>query len=110
MNFIVKLTISIIVIVFCTRIGKQFPSIAGLIATMPLTGFIVLVWLYLDTSANNDVIVRYTKSAMWGILPSILFFLAAFVCFKKNISLPVALSIGFGCWLIGAFFHQWFLN
>ena len=46
MQFFFKLLISIAIIVFCTQIGRKFPSLGGLIATMPLTGVIVLVWLY----------------------------------------------------------------
>ncbi len=48
MRFLIKLLVSICIIVLCTQIGRKLPTLAGLIAVMPLTGFIVLVWLYLD--------------------------------------------------------------
>ena len=110
MNYLVKLSISIVVIIIATHIGKQFPSLAGLIATMPLTGLIILVWLYVDNPGNYDVMIQYTRGAVWGILPSILFFLVVLVCFKRQMSLPVVMSLGFSVWLIGAFVHQWFLH
>lgn len=110
MNLLLKLSVSIAVIIFCTQIGKRFPSFAGLIATMPLTGLIILVWLYFDNPNNHDLMINYTRGAVWGILPTILFFLIAFFCFKKHLPLPVVLSTSFGVWLIGAFFHQWFLR
>ena len=110
MNYLVKLSISIAVIIIATQIGKRFPSTAGLIATMPLTGLIILLWLYVDNPGNHDLMINYTRGAVWGILPSILFFLVVLVCFKRHISLPVVLSLGFGAWLIGAFVHQWFLH
>jgi hypothetical protein len=43
MSFFIKLLISNSVIIFCTQIGKRSPSLGGLIATMPLTGLIVLI-------------------------------------------------------------------
>jgi F0F1-type ATP synthase assembly protein I len=110
MQFLFKISTTIAIIVFCTQIGKKFPSLGGLIATMPLTGLIVLVWLYSDNPGDYEIMVKYTKGALWGILPSILFFLVAFLCFKKHFSLAVVLPASFGIWLIGAFIHQWLLS
>ena len=110
MSFLVKLCITVAIIMFCTQIGRKFPSLAGLIATMPLTGLIVLLWLYFDSAGNSDLLTRYTRAALWGVLPSILFFLVAFLCFQKQLSLSIALSASFAVWLIGAFVHQWFLR
>lgn len=110
MNYFIKLLISVTIILVCVLIGKKLPSLAGLIATMPLTGAIVLIWLYTDNPGNYDLMVKYARGALWGILPSILFFLVALYCFKKHFSLPVILSASFGVWLIGAFFHQWYLK
>ena len=110
MRFVIKLLISVCVIVFCTQIGRKLPTLAGLIAVMPLTGLIVLVWLYLDNPGNFNLMTDYTKGALWGILPSILFFLVVFICFRKQLSLWVVLCASFAVWLIAAFIHQWLLN
>ena len=84
MRFVIKLLVSMGVIVFCTQIGRKLPTLAGLIAVMPLTGFIVLVWLYLDNPGDFTLLIQYTKGALWGILPSILFFLIAFLFSLDN--------------------------
>ncbi|MGD8226231.1 MAG: DUF3147 family protein [Desulfobacteraceae bacterium] len=110
MQFILKLLISLAVLIFCTQIGKRFPSLGGLIATMPLTGLLVLVWLYSDNPGNYDLMVKYTKGALWGILPSILFFLVAYLCFERHFSLTIVLIASFGIWLVGAFVHQFMLS
>jgi len=110
MNFVFKLGLSIAVIILCTQIGSRLPSLAGLVATMPLTGLIVLIWLHLDHPGDTDLLLTYTKGALFGILPSILFFLVAFFCLQHRLSLPVALAVSFAIWLLGAFLHQCFLN
>ena len=110
MRFVRKLLISVSIIIFCTQIGRKLPTLAGLIAVMPLTGLIVLVWLYTDNPDNFNIVVDYTKGALWGILPSILFFLTAFICFRKHIPLWIVLCASFAIWLIAAFFHQWLLH
>ncbi|MHC4240569.1 MAG: DUF3147 family protein [Planctomycetota bacterium] len=91
MRFVVKLLISIAVIVFCTQIGRKLPTLAGLIAVMPLTGLVVLVWLYLDNPGNFGLVSDYCRGALWGIVPSILFFLVAFACFRRQLSLWIVL-------------------
>ena len=110
MRDVIKLLISVCIIVFCTQIGRKLPTLAGLIAVMPLTGLIVLIWLYQENPGNFNLMTEYIKGALWGILPSILFFLTAFMCFRKHLSLWIVLSASFAVWLIAAFTHQWLLH
>ncbi len=110
MQFVLKLSISVAIIITCTQIARKLPTLSGLIATMPLTGSIVLLWIYSDNPGNYEVMTSYTKGALWGMLPSVLFFLVAFLCFRKHLSLPLVLSASFGIWLVGAFVHQWLLT
>jgi len=110
MRFVIKLLVSISVIVFCTQIGRKLPTLAGLIAVMPLTGLIVLVWLCLDNPDNFGLMTDYAKGALWGIVPSILFFLVAFICFCRHLPLWLVLCASFAVWFVAAFIHQWLLN
>ena len=110
MRFVIKLFISLCIITLCSQIGRKLPTLAGLIAVMPLTGLIVLVWLYLDSPGNFNLMTEYTKGALWGILPSVLFFLTAFICFHRHLHLWIVLCASFAVWLIGAFVHQLLLK
>jgi hypothetical protein len=40
MKFIIKLLISVCVISICAAVARKVPSLAGLIAVMPLTGLL----------------------------------------------------------------------
>ena len=77
MRFVIKLLISVGIIILCTQVGRKLPTLAGLIAVMPLTGLLVLLWLYSDNPGNFVLLSDYTKGALWGIGPSILFFAVA---------------------------------
>lgn len=110
MRFVIKLLISVCVISLCAAIGRKLPTLAGLIAVMPLTGLVVLIWLYLENPGNLKLMTDYTKGAVFGIVPTILFFLVAFVCFHKRLPLWVALCAGSAVWLAAAFVHQWMLG
>ena len=106
MQFLIKLLISITIIIFCSQIGRKAPTLAGLIATMPLTGLLVLLWLYSENLGNFDLMKTYTKGALWGIIPSILFFLAAYFSFHKRFPIWLVLTLSFAVWLIAAAVHQ----
>jgi hypothetical protein len=43
MQVFIKAVFSIIIIFLATAVGRKFPSAAGLIGVMPLTGALVLV-------------------------------------------------------------------
>jgi uncharacterized membrane protein (GlpM family) len=110
MQILIKTLISAVIILAATAVGKKLPSAAGLIGVMPLTGALILVWMYLENKGDPTVMQEFTKGALWGILPSILFFLVAFVCFKKQLPLPLVLTVSFGVWMGAALVHQWVLR
>jgi len=94
MQTILKLALSLGVILTAVQVGKWRPSLAGLIATMPLTGLLVFVWLYLDNPAKPEVLAGYARGAVFGSLPSILFFLTAFIALQQGLSFWAAAGLG----------------
>lgn len=101
-----KILISLAVILAATWLARKAPSLAGLIATMPLAGLLVLVWVWQESGGNAQRMTAYARGALWGIGPSILFYLAAWWAFQRGWPLPAVLGLGFGVWLAGALVHQ----
>ncbi len=110
MQYLIKTVLSVLIILGATALGRRFPSAAGLIGVMPLTGALVLVWMYWDNRGNPEVMQGFARGAVWGILPSLLFFIVALLCFKRQMPLAVVLAASFGAWMAGAFVHQWLLK
>ena len=73
MQLLIKVALSVCIILLATTIAKRFPSLAGLIGVMPLTGALVLAWVFLENNGDPEIMQRFAKGALWGILPSILF-------------------------------------
>jgi len=109
MQVMIKAILSVTIILIATSIGKKLPSAAGLIVVMPLTGALVLVWMHLENKGDPEIMQNFAKGALWGILHSILFFLAVLVCFKKQMPLAILLVSSFGVWMAAAIVHQWML-
>jgi uncharacterized membrane protein (GlpM family) len=110
MQILIKVALSVGIILVATAIAKRFPSIAGLIGVMPLTGALILGWIYFENNGDPQVMQGFVKGALWGILPSVLFFLVAFFCLRKELSLTTVLVASFAAWLMAAFVHQWALK
>lgn len=110
MQFWIKLLLTNLIIIACTQIGRKYPTLGGLIATMPLTSLLVLLWLYHDDPVNYRLLSDYTRGVLWGIIPTILFFTVALICFRRQLPLPLVLGGGFAAWLTGAALHQWYLK
>lgn len=106
MQILIKAFLSLAIIFTATGVGKKFPSAAGLIGVMPLTGALVLVWMFLESKGDYQIMQDVSKGALWGILPSILFFVTALICFERQLSLPIVLISSFAVWAMVAVIHQ----
>jgi len=110
MQLVVKIILSLAVILLAVAVGRKIPSMGGLIAVMPLTGLIVMLWLYSETSGDTTAMQQYARGALFGIIPTMLFFAVAFIGFLKEWGLPLVLFISFAAWIVAALFHQWWLK
>jgi uncharacterized membrane protein (GlpM family) len=110
MALFLKIAVTLAVILTATVVGRRWPSLAGLVGVMPLTGALVLVWVALDSGSDPRVMQQFTRGALWGLLPTVLFFLTAFLCFRKELSLPATFAASFAVWLVAACLHQWLLK
>jgi uncharacterized membrane protein (GlpM family) len=110
MPILLKIVLTLAIILAATAVGRKWPGLAGLIGVMPLTGALVLVWLALDSGNDPRVMQHFTRGALWGLLPTILFFLVAFLCYRKGLALPLVLATSFTAWLVAAALHQWLLK
>lgn len=108
--FLTKLLLSNLIIVACVLAGRRWPGLGGLIATMPLTSLIVLLWLYSDDPTQTARLSEYVRGVLWGIGPTIAFFAALLLCLKRGMSVPPALLAGALCWAIGAALHRLLLT
>lgn len=106
MHLLLKITLTLVIILTATAIGRKWPALAGLVGVMPLTGALVLTWVALDSGNDPRIMQQFTRGALWGLVPTVLFFLVALLCYRKGLSLPLVLAASFGAWLAAAVVHQ----
>jgi uncharacterized membrane protein (GlpM family) len=110
MQYMIKVVITLAIIVTFAHVGRRWPSLGGLLATMPLTSVLVLVWMNAEGTVDPEVLTRYAQGAFWGIIPSLVFFAVAYFGFRRQMAFSLVLSAGFSAWLVGAVVHQWLLK
>lgn len=110
MPFALKLLLSNGIILLCVWLGRRYPSLAGLIATTPLTSLIVLLWLQSESPGEASRLTGYVGGVFFGVIPTMLFFGAAWFCLKRGCPLPSTLAISFIVWSGAAGIHQLLLK
>ena len=84
---IVKAVVSGVLIATISEVARRSPGWGGLLASLPLTSLIALIWLWRDTSDPLRIADQAT-STFWFVLPSLPLFLI----------IPAMLRSGWGFW------------
>lgn len=105
-----KLTVSLMIILAASSIGKKFPAAAALLVVMPLTSLIVMLWLRTDNPDDIEIIVKFVRGALFGILPTVVFFLVMTICLARKWDFGTSLATGLGVWAMGALMHRFFVS
>ncbi len=84
---LIKAAVSGLIVAAVSEIARRYPGWGGLVASLPLTSLLAMLWLYRDTSDAGRV-AELSVSTMWFFLPSIPLFIA----------LPLLLRSGVGFW------------
>lgn len=110
MNLALKIGASAALVVAATWLARRFPSLAGLIGVMPLTGALVLAFVYAESRGDPAVGEAYARGALWGLIPVAAFYLAAWLAVKRELPLAAVLAAGFGAWGVAAAVHRYFVR
>ena len=84
---LVKAALSGIMVAAISEVARRYPGWGGLVASLPLTSLLAMIWLYRDSSDPQRV-AALAGSTFWFILPSLPMFLV----------LPALLRSGIGFW------------
>jgi hypothetical protein len=85
---IVKAAISGVIVATVSEIARRYPGWGGLVASLPLTSLLAMLWLWRDTG-DADRVAELSMSTIWFFVPSVPLFIA----------LPLLLRSGLGFWL-----------
>ena len=84
----IKAAISGAIVAAVSEIARRYPTWGGLVASLPLTSLLAMIWLWRDT-ADAGKVAELSQSTIWFIVPSVPLFIA----------LPLLLRSGVGFWI-----------
>ena len=84
---LIKSAISGVLVASISELARRYPGWAGLLASLPLTSLLAMLWLYRD-SGDAEQVAALARSTFWFIIPSLPLFLA----------FPALLRSGLGFW------------
>ena len=90
MQFLIKIIVSALIIASVSELAKRFTPIAAILASLPLTSILAMIWLYRDTHDVQKVI-DLSQGIFWAILPSLLFFIVLPVLLKLGLKFSLAM-------------------
>ena len=84
---IIKAAISGVIVAAVSEIARRYPGWGGLVASLPLTSLLAMLWLWRDTS-DAERVAELSVSTIWVFIPSVPLFIA----------LPILIRSGVGFW------------
>ena len=85
---LIKAAISGGIVAAVSEIARRYPGWGGLVASLPLTSLLAMVWLWRD-SGDAERVAELSASTIWFFVPSVPLFIV----------LPMLLRSGFGFWV-----------
>ena len=85
---IIKAVLSGAIVAAVSEVARRYPGWGGLVASLPLTSLLAMVWLYRD-SGDAVRVAELSTSTIWFFVPSVPLFIA----------LPILIRSGIGFWL-----------
>ena len=84
---VIKALLSGVIVAAVSEVAGRYPGWGGLLASLPLTSLLAMIWLYRDT-ADPERVAELSVSTIWFFVPSVPLFIA----------LPLLIRSGLGFW------------
>lgn len=101
--FLTKIFLSALIIAVVTEVAKLSDKWGGLIAALPTTTFLIILWMYIE-GASDEKIARHVGFTMYFVLPTLpLFFALPFIINRFGFVAAFAASLALTALLIYLF-------
>jgi hypothetical protein len=82
--FLLKVAVSALLIAGISELGRRSTAAAAILASLPLTSILAMLWLYRDTG-SVEKISGLSIGIFWAVLPSLLFFIVLPIFLRSGI-------------------------
>ena len=90
--FIIKAGISGLIVAAVSEVARRYPGWGGLIASLPLTSLLAMLWLWRDTG-DAERVAELSLGAFWFLLPSVPLFIVLPLLLRSGVAFWVSMAI-----------------
>ena len=101
----IKAAVSGVIVAAVSEIARRYPGWGGLLASLPLTSLLAMLWLYRDVH-DSERVAELSTSTFWFFLPSVPLFLVLPLLLRSGI--PFWASMGIAVAGTLALYAGWF--
>jgi hypothetical protein len=87
-----KAAISGVIVASVSEIARRYPGWGGLVASLPLTSLLAMLWLWRDTG-DSERVAELSMSALWFFLPSVPLFIALPLLLRSGVAFWTSMAI-----------------
>ncbi len=90
--YVTKVAITALLVVLISEVAKRSSFLGAVLASVPLTSVLAMLWLYLDTGDAAKV-SALAGSVFWLVLPSLALFVALPLLLAKGVNFYAGLVV-----------------
>ena len=90
--YLIKIVISALIIVTVSEIAKRNSGFAALVASLPLTSLLAIIWLRIEGSQVTQI-AELSQQIFWLVLPSLVLFALFPFLLKQGLSFGLSLGL-----------------
>ncbi len=88
---LIKAAISGVLVALISEIARRYPGWGGLVASLPLTSLLAMLWLWRDTG-DPERVAALSVGAFWFILPSLPLFIVLPALLRSGIGFRLSMA------------------
>ncbi|SDN69408.1 hypothetical protein SAMN04487957_101410 [Halomonas shengliensis] len=90
--YVTKVAVTALLVVLISEVAKRSTFLGAVLASVPLTSVLAMLWLYLDTGDAAKV-SALAGSVFWLVLPSLALFVALPLLLAKGVNFYAGLVV-----------------
>ncbi|EAR11343.1 DUF3147 family protein [Reinekea blandensis] len=90
--YLLKVGVTAVLVVLISEIAKRSSLMGAILASIPLTSVLAMIWLYIDTGSVRQV-SALASSVFWLVIPSLSLFIALPLLLQRGINFYLSLVI-----------------
>jgi hypothetical protein len=107
--YLLKIVVTAVLVVLISEIAKRSSVIGAILASVPLTSVLAMLWLYVETGDVNKV-SALGASIFWLVIPSLALFAALPRLLDRGYNFYVSLALSIGLTAVSYFAMLSILN